>query len=144
MSYTVFFMTVAMIMLVSLLIFMLTVKEVKWAAEAEKINDELDGVTEEEAEKHTLSKKEKRSLLFILASVVLWFMGYNAVTSKYSVYAGDVLGLDFNLTLIHSTGGGNYLLHPGRHNLVKTRQEKDHIDRRFHPRIRVCGSFVHA
>ena len=27
-------------------------------------------------------------------------MGYNAVTSKYSVYAGDVLGLDFNLTLI--------------------------------------------
>ena len=100
MSYTVFFMTVAMIMLVSLLIFMLTVKEVKWAAEAEKINDELDGVTEEEAEKHTLSKEEKRSLLFILASVVLWFMGYNAVTSKYSVYAGDVLGLDFNLTLI--------------------------------------------
>lgn len=58
MSYTVFFMTVAMIMLVSLLIFMLTVKEVKWAAEAEKINDELDGVTEEEAEKHTLSKEE--------------------------------------------------------------------------------------
>lgn len=100
MSYTVFFMTVAMIMLVSLLIFMLTVKEVKWAAEAEKINDELDGVTEEEAEKHTLSKEEKHSLLFILASVVLWFMGYNAVTSKYSVYAGDVLGLDFNLTLI--------------------------------------------
>lgn len=100
MGYTVFFMTVAMIMLVSLLIFMLTVKEVKWAAEAEKINDELDGVTEEEAEKHTLSNEEKRSLLFILASVVLWFMGYNAVTSKYSVYAGDVLGLDFNLTLI--------------------------------------------
>ncbi|MDD6985152.1 MAG: MFS transporter, partial [Clostridia bacterium] len=88
MSYTVFFMTVAMIMLVSLLIFMLTVKEVKWAAEAEKINDALDGVTEEEAEKHTLSKEEKRSLLFILASVVLWFMGYNAMTSKYSVYAG--------------------------------------------------------
>ena len=27
-------------------------------------------------------------------------MGYNAVTSKYSVYAGDVLGLDYNLTLI--------------------------------------------
>ena len=100
MSYTVFLMNVAFIMVLSLLIFMLTVKEVKWAAEAEKINDELDGVTEEEAEKHTLSKEEKRSLLFILASVVLWYMGYNAVTSKYSVYAGDVLGLDFNLTLI--------------------------------------------
>ena len=51
-----------MIMLVSLLIFMLTGKEVKWVAEAEKINDELDGVTEEEAEKHTLSKEEKRAV----------------------------------------------------------------------------------
>lgn len=33
-------------------------------------------------------------------SVVFWYMGYNAVTSKYSVYAGNVLELDFNLTLI--------------------------------------------
>lgn len=101
MSYTVFFMVVSMIMLASLLIFMLTVREVKWSAEAEKINDTLDGVTEEaHKSKHTLSKAEKRSLIFILASVVLWYMGYNAVTSKYSVYAGDVLGLDYNFTLI--------------------------------------------
>ena len=27
-------------------------------------------------------------------------MGYNAVTSKYSVYAGKVLSRDFNMTLI--------------------------------------------
>ena len=47
-----------------------------------------------------MTPAEKRSLAFILASVVLWFMGYNAVTSKYSVYAGNVLELDFNLTLI--------------------------------------------
>ena len=47
-----------------------------------------------------MTSAEKRSLAFILASVVLWFMGYNAVTSKYSVYAGNVLELDFNLTLI--------------------------------------------
>ena len=41
-----------------------------------------------------------RSLLFILASIVLWFAGYNAVTSKYSVYASTILNKDYNMTLI--------------------------------------------
>ena len=41
-----------------------------------------------------------RSLLFILASIVLWFAGYNAVTSKYSVYATSILNKDYNMTLI--------------------------------------------
>ena len=47
-----------------------------------------------------LGKGELRSLLFILGSIVLWFMGYNAVTSKYSVYAEKVLGMDYNTTLL--------------------------------------------
>ena len=34
------------------------------------------------------------ALIFILASIVFWFMGYNAVTSKYSVYAGNILNKD--------------------------------------------------
>ena len=32
--------------------------------------------------------------------MVLWFFGYNAVTSKYSVYASNILHKDYNLTLI--------------------------------------------
>ena len=40
------------------------------------------------------------TLAFLLASIVLWFMGYNAVTSKYSVYASNILHKDYNLTLI--------------------------------------------
>ena len=47
-----------------------------------------------------LTKAERRSLIFILLSVALWYMGYNAVTSKYSVYAGSVLNMDYNMTLI--------------------------------------------
>ena len=39
-------------------------------------------------------------LIFILLSIVLWFFGYNAVTSKYSVYASNILHKDYNLTLI--------------------------------------------
>ena len=43
---------------------------------------------------------EIKSLVFILLSIVLWFFGYNAVTSKYSVYASNILHKDYNLTLI--------------------------------------------
>jgi MFS family permease len=36
----------------------------------------------------------------ILASVALWYIGYNSVTSKYSVYASTILNIDYNITLI--------------------------------------------
>jgi MFS family permease len=51
-----------------------------------------------------LTKEERRSLILILTSLVLWFFGYNAVTSKYSVYASSVLNLDYNMTLTIATG----------------------------------------
>jgi len=102
MRYTVFFMTVAFIMLAALLVFMLKVKEPQWAAEAQAADGE--SVAEEPADPAVpagkLSRPEFCSLCFILASVALWYMGYNAVTSKYSVYAGEVLQLDFNTTLL--------------------------------------------
>lgn len=47
-----------------------------------------------------LGKAERRSLIFLLLSIVLWFFGYNAVTSKYSVYASNILHKDYNLTLM--------------------------------------------
>jgi len=104
MSYIPFFCTVAGIMLIALLIFRLTVKEPAWAAEAEEINLKINAAAgeekEAEGEARGLTAGEKRSLIFILLSVALWYMGYNAVTSKYSVYAGSVLGMDYNMTLI--------------------------------------------
>lgn len=103
MSYTLFFSIVAGIMLISLLIFMLFVKEPRWAAEMTEESQRLgleETGDEENAGDRKLSKGEFRSLILILCSVVFWFMGYNAVTSKYSVYAGSVLNMDFNATLI--------------------------------------------
>ena len=38
--------------------------------------------------------------MLILASVALWYIGYNSITSKYSVYATNILHFDFNFTLI--------------------------------------------
>ena len=104
MSYTTFFGVVAAIMVLCLVIFVWKVKEPKFVAECEAISRE-NGLTEEKEEAATQEKRrltpaELRSLVLILASVVLWFMGYNAVTSKYSVYAGSVLDLDYNTTLI--------------------------------------------
>ena len=104
-SYFTFFLTVAIIMVVALIIFMLTVREPKWTEEQEKATALLEkngeqGKEESEEGDRKLSKAEKRSLLFILASVVLWFFGYNAITSKYSVYATSVLDLDYSTTLL--------------------------------------------
>ena len=99
-----FFGAIIIIMLIALVVFMVTVKEPQWAEEMEEKSREL-GIdetddTEAMSGEKKLSKGEKISLLLILASVVLWYMGYNAVTSKYSIYASRVLDKDYNLTLI--------------------------------------------
>jgi MFS family permease len=101
MSYSGFFLAVAAVMLISLMIFLFTVKEPKWAAEAMAADGEDDGSDEETVTgSKKLSSAELRSLILILFSVALWYMGYNAVISKYSVYAGKVLALDYNTTLL--------------------------------------------
>ncbi len=106
MSYTTFFGIVAAIMTASLVIFLFKVKEPKLVLEMQE-ESRAFGIVEDEpedgegaSEGGKLSRDKLVSLLLILASVVLWFMGYNAVTSKYSVYAGSVLNLDYNATLI--------------------------------------------
>ena len=102
MSYVGYFLIVAFIMLACLIAFMLTVREKKYISDMEKESAEM-GISEEvedSAEKRRLSKPERISLILILSSVVLWFFGYNAVTSKYAVYAGQVLNLDYNTTLL--------------------------------------------
>ena len=107
MSYTPFYMVIAGIMLGALLIFMLTVREKKWAEEMRA--DSLKyGIEEEEpadeGEQRGLDKSELKSLLCILASIALWYFGYNAVTSKYAVYAANVLQKDYNTTMLIAQG----------------------------------------
>ena len=105
MSYTKFFGLVAAIMLIALVVFRLTVDEPRFVREMEEESAkyDLDEATPEEmakGETRKLTRGEFTSLILILVSVVFWFMGYNAVTSKYSVYAGNVLSLDYNSTLL--------------------------------------------
>ncbi len=105
MPYTGYVLAVVGIMLTGLVVFMLTVKENRWAEEmeAESARLGIDTVSASEQKnvgERKLSRGELTSLLLILASVALWYVGYNSITSKYSVYATNVLGFDFNLTLI--------------------------------------------
>lgn len=103
MTYLGYVLAVAGIMILGLIIFMATVREKKWAAEMEEETIRLgleEPTPENDAGARKLSKPECTSLLLILASVMLWYIGYNSITSKYSVYATNVLGFDFNLTLI--------------------------------------------
>ncbi len=107
MNYTLYYGVIAAIMLGALLIFRLTVREPKWAEEMRVKSLEL-GIDENKSDDNSggrkLTKEEMRSLLLILASIALWYIGYNAVTSKYSLYAGRVLDMDYNTTLLLAQG----------------------------------------
>ncbi len=103
MSYTTYYAVIAGVMLTALVIFLFTVKEPAWAKEMQADSVRL-GIEEETSEKPTakrgLSKSEKLSLMLILASIALWYFGYNAVTSKYAVYATNVLDKSYNTTML--------------------------------------------
>ena len=101
MSYTVYFSVIALVMLVALALFAWQVREPKLVKRMHEESRRYGIEPEQEQETDgKLGKGEKRSLFFLLASIILWFMGYNAVTSKYSVYASSVLNKDYNLTLM--------------------------------------------
>ena len=102
MSYTVYYGVIAAIMLGALTVFLCTVREPKWAAEmaADSVKYGIEEEAADEGEKRGLTAAEKRSLLLILASIALWYFGYNAVTSKYAVYAGNILDKDYNTTML--------------------------------------------
>lgn len=107
MNYTVYYSVIAAVMLGALVVFRLTVREPQWAAEMREESNRL-GIDEKDDENqggdHRLDKAEKGSLLLILASVALWYIGYDAITSKYSLYATRVLNMDYNTTLMLAQG----------------------------------------
>lgn len=100
MQYTGYVLAVVSVMLVGLIIFIISVKERKWAEEASALEVEAMGDEGAAEGKRTLTKAERRSFLLILLSVALWYVGYNSITSKYSVYASNILSFDYNFTLI--------------------------------------------
>ena len=106
-DFSVYLITVSIVMVAALVVFLLTVKEPLWASEAEAENEKLDKEKPEAEEIKVagkLSRNELTSLILILASVALWYIGYNAITSKYSVYASEILKVPYTVTLLVAQG----------------------------------------
>jgi MFS family permease len=92
-SYTKVFATVSILMVIAVIGLLKTINENKLATERiidiEKSNQAEEQKSEKliEEDNKGMSKEVRRSFLFILASIFLWFFAYNAVTTAYSRYA---------------------------------------------------------
>ena len=94
-NYYPLFVSVAALMVICIGILFLTIKEKKLRAEMPTEEEDEDSlVVTNEERKAVLPKEVKRSLVFILISIALWFTAYNAVTTAFSRYATHVWGLE--------------------------------------------------
>lgn len=93
-SYHNLFLAVAAFILLSTLTMIFFVKEIKWSKEMDLKSEELgiDQDDEELVDGKVMSKEVRRSMTFLLLSISLWFMGYNAVVSAFSRYATIQIG----------------------------------------------------
>ena len=89
-SYLLLFAVVAGIMLLALAVLTFTIDEpalCKMQAEYEAAHPEENLVTTDEAGNEQLPPQVKRSLAFLLVSIALWFIGYNALDTWFTTYA---------------------------------------------------------
>ena len=109
-SYLPLFAIVGGIMLVALAIVMFCVNEPKLVAEQKKYEEAHpeDTLTEVTENGEALPADVKKSLGFLLASIALWFIGYNGVTTWFSVYASEMWSMTLgqaNTCLTIATAG---------------------------------------
>ena len=104
-DYMPLFISVAALMVIAVGVLVITVneKKVKQKVEAEiRAYEEKAGVIvetediaeEEMQEKAVMPKEVKRSMIFLLVSIFLWFTAYNAVTTAFSRYTKVVWHLE--------------------------------------------------
>ena len=94
-NYQPLFVIVSAIMFVSIGVLFLTIKEPKLTAEnqaLEAAHPEWNLAIEDSAGHEVLPAPVKRSLGFLLASIALWFIGYNGVTTWFTTYVSEVMG----------------------------------------------------
>ena len=110
-NYQPLFIIVSAIMFVGVGILFLTVKEPKLVEENKALEAEHPewNLAEDDGSGHeTLPPAVKKSLGFLLASIALWFIGYNGVTTWFTTYASEVMGMslgDASRILMVATGG---------------------------------------
>jgi len=94
-NYQILFIVVSGIMLAAVALLYIFIKEPKLTAENKRLEEqhpEWNLSEEDESGNETLPADVKRSLGFLLASIALWFTGYNAVTTWFTTYVSVVMG----------------------------------------------------
>ncbi len=94
-NYQPLFLVVSAIMVVAIVVLLLTIREPKLAAENQALEKEHPewNLAEDDGSGHeVLPAPVKRSLGFLLASIALWFIGYNGVTTWFTTYVSRVMG----------------------------------------------------
>lgn len=109
-SYLPLFAIVGGIMLAALAIVMVFVNEPRLVAQQQRYEQAHpeDNLTQSTDNGEVLPKDVKSSLSFLLCSIALWFIGYNGVTTWFSVYAQNTWNMSLgqaNTCLTIATAG---------------------------------------
>ena len=88
-NYMPLFLSMMAFMFIGTLILVLTVPENKWSKEV-KDNETPEEKAENQNAGKKISKEKLKSLIFILLSVFLWYMSYNAINTAFSRYSIEV------------------------------------------------------
>ncbi len=94
-DYQPLFLIVSLIMVAAVAVLLFTIREPRLAEEnraLEKKHPEWNLARDDGSGRETLPAPVKRSLGFLLASIALWFIGYNGVTTWWSNYMAEVMG----------------------------------------------------
>ena len=94
-NYQPLFLIVAGIMLVAIVALKLTINEPKLVEENKALEENHPewNLAEDDGSGHeVLPPAVKKSLGFLLASIALWFIGYNGVTTWFTTYVDQVMG----------------------------------------------------
>jgi len=103
-NYMPLYLSIAVLMVIAILILVFTISENKLKKQlAEEIIEEPDKEIAKEPDKEKVRSRDtretalppdiKRSMIFMLASIFLWFTAYNAVTTAFSRYTKIVWGM---------------------------------------------------
>lgn len=110
-NYQPLFLVVSAIMFLSVGVLFLTIREPKLTEQnraLEREHPEWNLAKSDESGNEVLPPAVSRSLGFLLASIALWFIGYNGVTTWFTTYVDQVMGQGLggaSTCLLIATGG---------------------------------------
>ena len=94
-NYQPLFLVVSAIMAAAVAVLLLTIREPRLSAENQSLeaqHPEWNLAEDDGSGREVLPAAVKRSLRFLLASIALWYIGYNGVTTWFTTYISQIMG----------------------------------------------------